>query len=32
MVVMVLYMSILGSSKKSNTIGMKISGLIITKG
>ena len=32
MVVMVLYMSIMESGKKSTTIGKKISGLIITKG
>ncbi|MBZ9636064.1 RDD family protein [Clostridium sp. FP1] len=32
MVVMVLYMSIMESGKKSSTIGKKISGLIITKG
>lgn len=32
MVVMVLYMSIMESGKKSTTVGKKISGLIITKG
>ncbi|MBZ9688135.1 RDD family protein [Clostridium estertheticum] len=32
MVVMVLYMSIMESGKKSSTLGKKISGLIITKG
>jgi len=32
MVVMVLYMSIMESGKKSTTIGKKISGLIVTKG
>lgn len=32
MVVMLMYMSIMESGKKSTTIGKKISGLIITKG
>jgi len=32
MVVMVFYMSIMESGKKSSTLGKKISGLIITKG
>jgi len=32
MVVMVLYMSIMESGKKSSTLGKKIAGLIITKG
>jgi hypothetical protein len=32
MVVMVMYMSIMESGKKSTTIGKKIAGLIITKG